>query len=73
MADRIISMREALYELLQNKYQTPGDWSHVKKQIGMFSYTGLKPEQVDALATHASIYLTRDGALVRSRVSFHRR
>jgi hypothetical protein len=64
MADRIISMREALYDLLQNKYKTPGDWSHVKKQIGMFSYTGLKPEQVDALATHASIYLTRDGKLL---------
>ncbi|KAJ9092061.1 hypothetical protein QFC19_008835 [Naganishia cerealis] len=63
MADRIIAMREALYDLLQNKYKTPGDWSHVKKQIGMFSYTGLKPEQVDALATHASIYLTRDGRI----------
>jgi aspartate aminotransferase len=66
MADRIISMREALYDLLQNKYNTPGDWSHVKKQIGMFSYTGLKPEQVDALATHAHIYLTRDGRSIPS-------
>ncbi len=37
MADRIIDMRERLYDLLQNKFETPGDWSHVKKQIGEFS------------------------------------
>jgi aspartate aminotransferase len=29
----------------------------------MFSFTGLKPEQVDALAEKASIYLTRDGRI----------
>jgi aspartate aminotransferase len=41
MAHRIIHMREQLYDLLTNKYKTPGDWSHVTNQIGMFSYTGL--------------------------------
>ena len=30
---------------------------------GMFSFTGLKPEQVDALAEKAHIYLTRDGRI----------
>ena len=29
----------------------------------MFSFTGLKPEQVDALAEKAHIYLTRDGRI----------
>lgn len=29
----------------------------------MFSFTGLKPEQVDALAAKAHIYLTRDGRI----------
>ena len=37
MAERIISMRERLYELLTNELKTPGDWGHIKSQIGMFS------------------------------------
>lgn len=36
MADRIISMREKLYESLQNDLSTPGSWGHIKSQIGMF-------------------------------------
>lgn len=63
MADRIITMREKLYTMLQNDLKTPGEWSHVKSQIGMFSFTGLKPEQVDALAQKAHIYMTRDGRI----------
>lgn len=37
MADRIISMREKLFNLLTHDLKTPGDWAHIKKQIGMFS------------------------------------
>ncbi|WVQ72735.1 hypothetical protein IAR50_002295 [Cryptococcus sp. DSM 104548] len=62
MADRIIEMRERLYNKLV-ELDTPGEWGHIKSQIGMFSFTGLKPEQVDALAQKASIYLTRDGRI----------
>jgi len=76
MADRIISMREKLYNKLV-ELNTPGEWGHIKSQIGkssaadldlgshpgMFSFTGLKPEQVDALAEKAHIYLTRDGRI----------
>ncbi len=36
----------------------------------MFSFTGLKPEHVDALAQKAHIYMTRDGEL--SRLASHR-
>lgn len=39
MADRIIAMRERLYDLLI-ELQTPGEWGHIKSQIGMFSFTG---------------------------------
>ena len=39
MADRIINMRVGLRERLE-KLGTPGDWSHITCQIGMFSYTG---------------------------------
>jgi aspartate aminotransferase len=36
MADRIISMREKLYTTLQKELNTPGEWGHIKSQIGMF-------------------------------------
>jgi aspartate aminotransferase len=62
MADRIIAMREHLYNKLV-ELKTPGEWGHIKSQIGMFSFTGLKPEQVDALAEKAHVYLTRDGRI----------
>ena len=37
MADRIIQMRDRLYDNLVGQ-NTPGEWSHIKKQIGMFRY-----------------------------------
>jgi aspartate aminotransferase len=33
MADRIIAMRERLYNLLV-ELKTPGDWGHIESQIG---------------------------------------
>ncbi|KAE8735389.1 Aspartate aminotransferase [Hibiscus syriacus] len=44
MADRIISMRKQLFDALTAK-GTPGDWSHITKQIGMFTFTGLNSDQ----------------------------
>lgn len=49
MADRIITMRALLKENLE-KLGSKHDWSHITSQIGMFAYTGLKPEQMDVLA-----------------------
>ena len=40
MSSRIIEMRKALRAELE-RLSTPGDWSHITSQIGMFSYTGL--------------------------------
>ena len=48
MADRIINMRAGLRERLE-ALGTPGDWSHITSQIGMFSYTGLSPQQSEWL------------------------
>ena len=45
MADRIISMRSTLEKNLKQEGSTI-DWSHISDQIGMFCFTGLKPEQV---------------------------
>lgn len=53
MADRIITMRALLKENLE-KLGSKHDWSHITSQIGMFAYTGLKPEQMDRLAKEVS-------------------
>lgn len=45
MSERIISVRRNLFEKL-TELQTPGDWSHVIEQTGMFSYLGLSSAQV---------------------------
>jgi aspartate aminotransferase len=62
MADRIIGMRQKLVDNLKN-YGSKKDWSHITKQIGMFCYTGLAPEQVDRLAKEHHVYLTRNGRI----------
>ena len=36
MADRIIAMREKLYNKLV-ELNTPGEWGHIKSQIGQLS------------------------------------
>lgn len=40
---------------------TPGDWSHIIKQIGMFTFTGLNAEQVSFMRNEYHIYMTSDG------------
>ncbi|KAL2265869.1 hypothetical protein VTJ83DRAFT_6969 [Remersonia thermophila] len=62
MADRIITMRALLKENLE-KLGSKHDWSHITSQIGMFAYTGLSPEQMEALAKEHSVYATRDGRI----------
>ena len=54
MTDRIKAMREALFQLLKTQ-GTPGDWTHVLKQTGMFSYTGLTRKRI--AYTHTNIYM----------------
>ena len=48
-AGRIKEMRTSLHASLK-KAKAPGNWDHVLKQIGMFSYTGLTPKQVRCLS-----------------------
>eukprot|EP00164_Ancoracysta_twista_P008221 GFYU01011821.1.p2 GENE.GFYU01011821.1~~GFYU01011821.1.p2 ORF type:complete len:453 (+),score=140.97 GFYU01011821.1:56-1360(+) len=68
MADRIISMRAALVESL-TKQGSSRDWSHIEKQIGMFTYTGLSPEQCDTLKNDYHIYMTRNGRVSMAGVT----
>ncbi|TRY54573.1 hypothetical protein DNTS_001574 [Danionella cerebrum] len=62
MADRIIKMREMLVTNLKNEGSTH-NWQHVTDQIGMFCFTGLKPEQVERLTKEFSVYMTKDGRI----------
>lgn len=63
MADRIIDMRQKLRELLEKKHKTPGSWEHITRQIGMFSFTGLTPPQVEKMVENAHIYMTGNGRI----------
>jgi len=62
MADRIISMRTKLVDNLK-QLGSKKDWSHINKQIGMFCFTGLTPEQVDKISAEHHVYLTRNGRI----------
>ncbi|XP_072403689.1 aspartate aminotransferase, mitochondrial [Chiloscyllium punctatum] len=62
MANRIISMREQLVSNLK-KEGSIHNWQHITDQIGMFCFTGLKPEQVERLTKEFSVYMTKDGRI----------
>lgn len=62
MSSRIIKMRTALHaQLLAQK--TPGTWTHIIDQNGMFSYTGLNESQVQFLIKKYHIYLLSSGRI----------
>ncbi|CAA3031300.1 aspartate aminotransferase, cytoplasmic [Olea europaea subsp. europaea] len=68
MADRIINMRHQLFDALRSR-GTPGDWSHIIKQIGMFTFTGLNSEQVAFMTKEYHIYMTSDGRISMAGLS----
>jgi aspartate/tyrosine/aromatic aminotransferase len=62
MRQRIHGMRSALVEALVER-GVPGDYSFITSQRGMFSFSGLTPEQVDALQQQHAIYIVRSGRI----------
>ncbi|KAJ8729207.1 hypothetical protein PYW08_000788 [Mythimna loreyi] len=68
MADRIISMRKELRDGIEGR-GNPQKWNHITDQIGMFCYTGLKPNQVERLTKEFHIYLTKDGRISVAGIS----
>jgi len=62
MADRIRDMRTKLVAKLA-EVGSEHDWSHVAGQIGMFAFTGMSEDMVDALTEKYKIFLTRDGRI----------
>uniref|UniRef100_A0A3Q3NCS9 Aspartate aminotransferase n=2 Tax=Labrus bergylta TaxID=56723 RepID=A0A3Q3NCS9_9LABR len=62
MADRVLLMRAQLKAKLQ-ALGTPGTWDHITEQIGMFSFTGLNPKQVEYMVKEKHIYLMASGRI----------
>lgn len=62
MRNRILSMRTRFVE--EMKTAAPDhDFSHISRQNGMFSYSGLTPIQVDELRNKHSIYIVGSGRI----------
>ena len=64
MAGRVRRMRaELAAALVRLGAPAPdgGRWEHLTAQIGMFAYTGLSAQHVDALRERYHVYMTRDG------------
>ena len=62
MRNRILAMRQALADEMK-AIGAKRDFSFVTQQAGMFSFTGLTPEQVDRLASEFGIYAVRNGRI----------
>jgi aspartate aminotransferase len=55
-------MRKLLVQALADQGVTR-DFSFMTRQRGMFSFSGLNPEQVDRLREEYSIYIVRSGRI----------
>ena len=62
MSNRIIKMRQMLYEELQ-KCGVKDDWSYVLRQQGMFAFTHLQPNHAQELKKKFAIYMLENGRI----------
>lgn len=62
MRERIKKMRHLFVQLLK-EYGAEQDFSFIMEQNGMFSFSGLSPEQVDRLKDEFAIYAVRSGRI----------
>ncbi|KAK9805264.1 hypothetical protein WJX72_009822 [[Myrmecia] bisecta] len=62
MAGRIKTVRQELHDHLK-EIHPERDWSFILRQIGMFSFTGLTPKQVENMTNKHHIYMTKDGRI----------
>lgn len=68
MSARIVDMRAALRKELE-RLNTPGDWSHITNQIGMFSFTGLSVKQCEQMISKHHVYLLKSGRISMSGIN----
>jgi len=68
MSGRILKMRTALRSALEER-GCPGTWNHITDQIGMFSFTGLTPEQVAFIEKKYHVYMLSSGRVSMAGVT----
>lgn len=68
MANRINTMRSVLTDKLAEVGSTH-NWDHIRKQIGMFAYSGLTKEQVMKMREKHHVYCTLDGRISMAGVT----
>lgn len=68
MSERILAMRDALRSEIES-LNTPGDWSHITSQIGMFSYTGLSVSQSEEMINKHHVYMLKNGRISMAGVT----
>jgi aspartate aminotransferase len=62
MSGRIKGVRQSLHDEL-TALMPEKDWSFVLQQIGMFSFTGLSPKQVENMTNKWYVFMTKDGRI----------
>ncbi|KAF2069328.1 hypothetical protein CYY_009356 [Polysphondylium violaceum] len=70
MSNRIKYVRQKLLDALVAR-NVPGTWNHIVDQIGMFTYTGLNPKQVEVLVQKYNIYLLASGRVSLAGLNDH--
>merc|ERR1711920_962964 len=68
MSVRIQDMRKALFDEL-TALGTPGSWTHITSQIGMFSFTGLSKDQSTAMVDKHHVYMLSNGRISMAGVT----
>ena len=62
MRDRINGIRKVFTQKMSERLPD-ANFSFIEKQIGMFSFSGLTPEQVDRLKVEHAVYAVRSGRI----------
>lgn len=62
MSKRIRSARELLFQKMREK-GTPGNWEHIVKQHGMFTFTGLTAKQCKFILEKYHVYALSSGRI----------
>ncbi|KAF5622248.1 aspartate aminotransferase cytoplasmic [Fusarium tjaetaba] len=70
MSSRIRSMRKKLYGELV-RLGTPGHWSHIVNQTGMFGYTGISKPQIEQLEEQYHIYMANTSRISLAGLNDH--
>ncbi|CAG9313539.1 unnamed protein product [Blepharisma stoltei] len=62
VSQRMQNMRKLLYDELV-RLEAPGNWLHIKTQIGMFCYTGLTPQQCENMIEKWHCFMLKNGRM----------